>query len=74
MRDSTYQALLSANYMMKRLAPFYPVRFVGDTGLCAHEFIIDLRHFEAAAGIQAIDVAKRLQVFEECSTTFLIGI
>jgi glycine dehydrogenase len=29
----------------------------------AHEFIIDLRPFKASAGIEAIDIAKRLQDF-----------
>ena len=30
------------------------------SGMCAHEFILDLRDFKARCGIEAIDVAKRL--------------
>jgi len=30
-------------------------------GFCAHEFIIDISPFKATAGIEGIDVAKRLQ-------------
>ena len=30
-------------------------------GLCAHEFIIDISPFKATAGVEAIDIAKRLQ-------------
>ncbi|KAH0157489.1 hypothetical protein KCU67_g7881, partial [Aureobasidium melanogenum] len=32
-----------------------------DNGRCAHEFILDIRKFKESAGIEAIDVAKRLQ-------------
>ena len=28
---------------------------------CAHEFILDMRPFKASSGIEAIDIAKRLQ-------------
>lgn len=53
-------AILNANYMAKRLEAHYPVLFRGKNGTCAHEFIIDLRHLKASAGIEAEDVAKRL--------------
>jgi glycine dehydrogenase len=29
--------------------------------MCAHEFILDAREFKESAGIEAIDIAKRLQ-------------
>ena len=29
--------------------------------MCAHEFILDVRGFKDSAGIEAIDIAKRLQ-------------
>lgn len=53
-------AILNANYMAKRLEDYYPVLFRGVNGTCAHEFIIDLRHFKVSAGIEPEDVAKRL--------------
>ncbi|KAI8869576.1 glycine dehydrogenase [Ramicandelaber brevisporus] len=60
-RASTEMALLNANYMKERLAPHYKVLYTNEKGMCAHEFIIDIRPFTATAGIEAIDVAKRLQ-------------
>ena len=30
-------------------------------GNCAHEFILDCRNFKKTAGIEVIDIAKRLQ-------------
>ena len=57
--DATITAVLNANYMAKRLEPYYPVLYRGAQGRVAHEFIIDLREFKSA-GIEAEDVAKRL--------------
>src|SRR5438105_4413545 len=48
--------------MARRLSNHYKILFTNKNGMCAHEFIIDIRPFEKTAGIQAIDVAKRLQV------------
>lgn len=60
-------AILNANYMLNRLQNAYSVMFIDHnaskeegTKHCGHEFIIDLREFKAI-GIEAIDVAKRLQ-------------
>jgi glycine cleavage system protein P-like pyridoxal-binding family len=39
-----------------------PCACAAEKGYVAHEFIIDLRPFKASANIEAIDVAKRLQV------------
>jgi glycine dehydrogenase len=52
-------AILNANYMAKRLDPYFPVLFKGKRGLVAHECIIDLRQWKNA-GIEVEDVAKRL--------------
>ncbi len=57
---ATKNAILSANYIAKRLAAHYPVVFKGADGLVAHECILDLRGFAAATGISVDDVAKRL--------------
>jgi len=53
-------AILNANYMAKRLEKEFPVLYTGKHGLVAHEFILDLRQFKEKAGVEVIDVAKRL--------------
>jgi glycine dehydrogenase len=55
--DATRLAILNANYIARRLDPFFPVLFKGRTGFVAHECIVDLRQFKY---ITAEDVAKRL--------------
>jgi glycine dehydrogenase len=57
---ATQVAILNANYMAKRLEKSYPILYTGAGGLVAHEFILDLRQFKEAAGVEAMDVAKRL--------------
>ena len=54
-------ALLNANYIMSRLKEHYPILYTNDKGRCAHEFILDARGFKESAGIEVIDIAKRLQ-------------
>lgn len=58
---ATKITLLNANYILSRLRPHYPILYTNDKGRCAHEFILDVRKFKDTAGIEAIDVAKRLQ-------------
>ena len=58
---ATKITLLNANYILTRLKPHYPILYTNAAGRCAHEFILDLRPFKESAGIEAIDVAKRLQ-------------
>lgn len=54
-------AMLNSNYLMVELAKHYKILFINEHNLhCAHEFIIDLRSYKKY-GIDAIDVAKRLQ-------------
>ena len=60
LRKATQVALLSANYISKRLAPHYRTLYSGRNGLVAHECILDLRPLEKATGVTAEDVAKRL--------------
>ncbi len=52
-------AILNANYIAKRLDPYFPVLFKGKHGLVAHECIIDVREWKSA-GVEVEDVAKRL--------------
>jgi len=60
LKKATEVAILNANYMAKRLESHYPVLYRGKGGRVAHEFIIDLRPFKDASGVEAEDVAKRL--------------
>ncbi|ANZ77185.1 BA75_04297T0 [Komagataella pastoris] len=58
---SSIIAILNANYMVAKLKNHFEILFTGgDAKYCGHEFIIDLRPFKKF-GIEAIDVAKRLQ-------------
>jgi glycine dehydrogenase len=57
---ATQTAILNANYIAHRLRGCFPILFSGPGGRVAHECIIDLRPFKAAAGIEVEDVAKRL--------------
>ncbi len=57
--QATKVAILSANYIAKRLEGAYDVLFTGKAGRCAHECILDTRPF-AESGITVEDIAKRL--------------
>jgi glycine dehydrogenase len=59
--QATKVTLLNANYILARLKPHYPILYTNEKGRCAHEFILDVRKFKETAGIEAIDIAKRLQ-------------
>ncbi|MVA75795.1 aminomethyl-transferring glycine dehydrogenase [Auraticoccus sp. F435] len=60
LRRATEQAVLSANYVARRLGEHYPVLYTGRDGFVAHECILDLRALTKASGITVDDVAKRL--------------
>lgn len=62
LRLSSIVAMLNANYIKKKLEPHYDILYTNKAGLCAHEFILDIRPFKSS-GVEAIDVAKRLQDF-----------
>ncbi|WP_029540315.1 aminomethyl-transferring glycine dehydrogenase [Serinicoccus profundi] len=53
-------AVLSANYVARRLHEHFPVLYTGDEGLVAHECILDLRGLTKTTGVSVDDVAKRL--------------
>ena len=58
--EATKTAILNANYIAKRLDPYFPVLYKGKNGLVAHECIVDVRQLKAKSGIEVEDVAKRL--------------
>jgi glycine dehydrogenase len=60
LKAATEVAILSANYLARRLAEHYPVLYTGRNGLVAHECIIDLRPITKETGVTVDDVAKRL--------------
>ncbi|WP_431954475.1 aminomethyl-transferring glycine dehydrogenase, partial [Actinacidiphila sp. bgisy167] len=60
LKRATQVAVLSANYIAKRLEPHFPVLYTGPGGLVAHECIIDLRPLTKETGVTVDDVAKRL--------------
>ncbi|GAF22641.1 LOW QUALITY PROTEIN: glycine dehydrogenase [Bacillus sp. JCM 19047] len=52
-------AVLNANYMMRRLAPFYDLPY---TQHCKHEFVLSGRR-QKKLGVRTLDIAKRLLDF-----------
>ena len=60
LQAATGVAVLSANYVARRLEEHYPVLYKGHGGLVAHECILDLRALTKASGVTVDDVAKRL--------------
>ena len=58
--DATAVAVLSANYIAKRLGEHFPVLYKGHGDLVAHECILDLRDLTKRSGVTVDDVAKRL--------------
>ncbi|KAJ2161743.1 glycine decarboxylase subunit P [Coemansia sp. RSA 552] len=61
MTEVSKTAILNANYMANRLRDHYSILYTNEQGMCAHEFILDMRPFGKSAGVQVIDIAKRLQ-------------
>jgi glycine dehydrogenase len=60
LKEAACYAILNANYVAKKLDPYYPVLYRGVRGFVAHECILDLRALKKSAGIEVEDVAKRL--------------
>ena len=57
---ATEVAILSANYIAKKLDQHFPVLYKGEHGYIAHECIVDLREITKRTGTTVDDVAKRL--------------
>jgi len=60
LKRATEVAILSANYVARRLAEHYPVLYTGKHGRVAHECILDIRPIKATTGVSEVDIAKRL--------------
>jgi glycine dehydrogenase len=57
---ATQTAIMNANYIAHRLNPHFPILYKGQSGMVAHECIVDIRGFKAQSGIEVEDIAKRL--------------
>ncbi len=57
---ATQVAILSANYIARKLQNDFPVLYTGANGLVAHECILDLREITKISGVTVDDIAKRL--------------
>jgi len=60
LRRSTEAAILSANYLKHKLEGEYGILYQGQNKTVAHEMILDCRGFKQDAGIEVVDIAKRL--------------
>jgi glycine dehydrogenase len=58
--QATRVAILSANYIARRLAGAYAVLYAGTKGRVAHECIIDTRPLLTTADVTVDDISKRL--------------
>ena len=60
LKEATESAILNANYIAHRLKGHFDVLYKGESGLVAHECIIDVRSLKESADIGVEDIAKRL--------------
>ena len=60
LREATKTAVLSANYIAKKLKPYYPILFSDEKGLVAHECILDINQITSETNISNEDISKRL--------------
>lgn len=60
LKRASQMAILNANYVAHRLAPYFPTLYAGKNGLVAHECILDTRLMLTRSGLSVDDMAKRL--------------
>ncbi|HEY0235891.1 MAG TPA: aminomethyl-transferring glycine dehydrogenase [Afipia sp.] len=60
LRRATEVAILNANYIARRLDPYFPVLYRNHKGRVAHECIVDPRGLKTSSGVSVDDIAKRL--------------
>ena len=63
LRRATEDAILSANYVARRLADHFPTLYTNVNGMVAHECILDIRPVTRDTGVTVDDIAKRLMDF-----------
>ncbi|MCX7571447.1 aminomethyl-transferring glycine dehydrogenase subunit GcvPB [Tumebacillus sp. DT12] len=60
LKQVTENAVLNANYMMRRLEPHYDLPY---NQICKHEFVLTGRRYKKEFGVKTLDIAKRLLDF-----------
>jgi len=60
LKEATAVAIINANYIKAKLKNYYKVLYTGVNGNVGHELIFDMREFKMSAGIEVVDIAKRL--------------
>ena len=61
LKKASLIAVLNSNYIRRRLEDHFKILFHGTHGFTAHEVLIDTRDLHQKSGIDATDIAKRLQ-------------
>ena len=56
-REAAENAVLNANYLMKKLDDLYEIAY---EGTCMHEFVITMERMKKDNGVSAMDIAKAL--------------
>ena len=56
-KEASTNAVLNANYMMRKLAPYYQVAY---DHTCMHEFVVTLQEEKKNENVTALDIAKAL--------------
>jgi glycine dehydrogenase len=62
LKEATFAAILSANYISKKLENDFVTLYRGQNNRVAHECILDCRPFKSV-GVEVVDIAKRLMDF-----------
>ena len=60
LKRASQMAILNANYVARRLAPYFPTLYSGANGLVAHECILDTTIMLGKSHLSVDDMAKRL--------------
>jgi len=60
LRKASEHAVLNANYIMRRLKPYYDVAF---DRTCMHECVLTAKKYKSEHGVATLDIAKRLLDF-----------
>jgi glycine dehydrogenase len=60
LKESTEMAILNANYLKVKLEKHFNILYQGKNNTVAHEMIVDCRPFKESAGVEVMDIAKRL--------------
>lgn len=50
-RKATAYAILNANYLMKRLQPYFKIFCIDGKERCSHEFIVDFTGLKKSTGV-----------------------